>query len=76
MMCIISRPAPADYQPEDDIDKLFHRLSQLEPPGELTTRILARIKQLPASPAPMAQADEPVEDLDSLTTRNERQDPS
>lgn len=77
MLCMLSRLALADFQLEDDIDKLFHRLSPLKPPGELTARILARIKQLPAPSASKGQADEPVhEELDSLTVRNERRDPS
>jgi hypothetical protein len=43
--------ALADRQSEDDIDRLFKRLPQVEPPAELIARILSRIKLSPLSSA-------------------------
>jgi len=75
MQFMLSRHTPAAFQPEDDIDKLFHRLSRVEPPGELISRILSNVKRLPA---PMQiQPDPPVGNgLDNLVVRNEKREPS
>jgi hypothetical protein len=35
--------------PEDDVDRLFKKLEQREPPVDIVKQILARVKQLPAS---------------------------
>ncbi len=77
MAFMLSRLTLANFQPEDDIDKLFNRLSQVEPPGELVSCILSRIRHIPVPPAPKVQPDAPAhEKLDSLVVRNEKRDPS
>lgn len=48
MQFMLSRLALAGFEPEDDIDKLFNRLPQIEPPGELIARILSHVHRLPA----------------------------
>ncbi len=67
----------AGFQPEDDIDTLFRQLSQIEPSGELITRILTHIQHLPG---PLWQRDRleisESEGLDALVVRNEKRDPS
>ncbi|MEO7020812.1 MAG: hypothetical protein ABI234_11730 [Ktedonobacteraceae bacterium] len=35
------------FHPEDDVDTLFQRLNQLEPPDDLVARILTDIGRLP-----------------------------
>ena len=65
------------FQPEDDIDTLFRRLSQIEPSGEVVTRILSHIRRLPG---PLWQPDRlglpESERRDALVVRNEKRDPS
>lgn len=65
------------FQPEDDIDKVFRRLPQVEPSGELVTRILTHIRHLPG---PLQQQDHLEssrrEGVDALIVRNEKRDPS
>jgi len=74
--------APVEAQPEDDIDKLFTRLSQLEPPGELITRILIHVQSLPegVTDAPEAQPSqanlEVAWEREALVVRNEQREPS
>lgn len=75
MQFMLSRHTPAAFQPEDDIDKLFHHLSRVEPPGELIPRILQNVKHLPAMM--QVQPDPPVGNgLDTLVVRNEMREPS
>jgi len=75
MQFMLLRHTPAACQPEDDIDKIFHRLSRVEPPGELISRVLQSVRRLPASM--QAQPDQPVGDgLDTLVVRNEMREPS
>jgi hypothetical protein len=65
------------FQPDDDIDTLFHQLPQIEPSGELITRILTHVRRLPG---PLWQRErlEPPEStgVDALVVRNEQRDPS
>lgn len=75
MQFMLLRHTPATCQPEDDIDKLFHHLSRVEPPGELIARILQNVRRLPVSLP--GQPDRPVGDrLDTLVVRNETCEPS
>ncbi|MGH2506487.1 MAG: hypothetical protein ACRDHZ_03590 [Ktedonobacteraceae bacterium] len=65
---------PVTSSLEDDIDKLFNHLDQLEPPDELVARILTRIRHLPESsafPPPFLG-----EEHEKLLVRNEWRDPS
>lgn len=77
MQFISSRPTPAEFQSEDDIDKLFKRLSPVEPSSELISRILEHIQHVTRS-APMSVQSEPpdFEGLDPLVIRNEKRGPS
>lgn len=65
-------------QPEDDIDKLFNHLRQLEPPDELVTRILTHIERLPepstCSPSSLRPAS--GGEHETLLIHNEWRDPS
>lgn len=65
-------------QPEDDVDKLFNHLGQLEAPGELIARILAHIGRLPRPSASSSLVSELAgsEESASLIVRNEWHDPS
>lgn len=77
MQFISSHSMQARFQPEDDIDKLFNRLSQLEPPDELISHILSRVQHLPTPLSRQMHSVVPgSEELDSLVVRNERRDPS
>jgi len=72
-----SSPTLTRFQPEDDVDTLFHQLPQIEPSGELIARILSQVRRLPG---PLWQQDwlEQPESkrVDVLVVRNEKQDPS
>jgi len=68
--------ARAVFQPEDDVDKLFNRLSQLEPPGELVARILTNIGRLPGPSALPSSAPASGEECKHPVVRNEWRDPS
>lgn len=76
------RLAQANCQPEDDIDKLFSHLPQIEPSGELITRILSYVRKLPgpsALPLPAQQTwlDSPAsEEQGTLVVHNEMREPS
>lgn len=61
-------------QTEDDVDRLFNHLDQLEPPDELIAHILAHVGRLPSS----AAASHPVENEqdEQLLVHNEWRDPS
>ena len=77
MQFLLSRPTLAHFQPEDDIDKLFNRLSQLEPSGELISRILSHVRHVSAPFPSQSRTEMPgSEGLDSLVVRNEKRDPS
>ncbi len=77
MQFMLSRPTPAGFQSEDDIDELFKRLSPIEPASELISRILEH-SQPAIRPTPMpAESELPdFEGLDSLVIRNEKRGPS
>ncbi len=66
------------FQPEDDVDKLFNRLGQLEPPGELVARILTHIGRLSglSTPSPLLPELAGSEEGVGLIVRNEGRDPS
>ena len=74
--------ALADCQPEDDIDQIFSLLPQVEPPGELISRIIAHIGHLPLSsvgpwPRQHSEQNPPSEGgLENLIVHNEKQEPS
>jgi hypothetical protein len=73
--------ALADFQSDDDVDLLFSKLSQVEPPRELIKRIILNIQHLPLSSAdPLSTqcAGQKVsvgEGSKSLTIHNEKQKP-
>ena len=72
-----SNLALVGFQPEDDVDQLFHRLPQMEPSGELITRILAHIRRLPGPLWQQDQLGSPEGgEMDALVVRNEKHDPS
>jgi len=77
MLFLPSSPILAGRQPEDEVDKLFHQLPQIEPSGELIARILSRVRSLPG---PLWQPERlaPSEYMgsDTLIVRNEKHDPS
>lgn len=80
MQSISARPILAQCQPEDDIDQLFNRLSRLEPPGELVSRILSRVRHLPTpvstQPRPAPPGLPGNAEPDSLIVRNDKRNPS
>lgn len=57
----------------DELDDLFDRLEQLEPPPSLIAHILESISRLP-QPHRLVQ-DHPWDDLDSLVVRHEKDPP-
>lgn len=61
-------------QTEDDIDRLFNHLDQLEPPDELIAHILDHVEHLP----PPSAVSHPVEHEQGghLLVYNEWRDPS
>ena len=63
-------------EPDDDIDKLFSRLEQLEPPTNLLERILNSIPQRSPRPAKPEPAWDNDSHLDGLVVRNENKEPS
>ena len=77
MQFMLSRLALAGFEPEDDIDKLFSRLPQIEPPAELITRILSHVQRLPVPSAQQNWSGAPVvEGSDALVVRKENCEPS
>lgn len=66
------------FQQEDDIDKLFNHLGQLETPGELIARILTHIRRLPRPSTLSSLVPEPSgsEERAELIVHNEWRDPS
>ena len=72
-----SSPTLAGFQPEDDVDTLFHQLPQIEPSGELIARILSQIRRLPGPLWQQGQLEQPEsKGADALVVRNEKRDPS
>jgi hypothetical protein len=82
MQFMLSRLALAGFEPEDDIDKLFSRLPQIEPPGELIARILSHVQRLPTpsalpSSGQQRRPERPaIEGGDALIVRKENCEPS
>ena len=71
----------ASLQSEDDIDRLFSKLPELQPSGDLVARILSRVRAVPASSthAPASQPDWLdllLESGNGLIARKEKQEPS
>jgi hypothetical protein len=54
----------------DELDNLFDRLEQLEPPPSLIAHILESISRLPQPHRPVQH--DPWDDLDSLVVRREK----
>lgn len=71
-----SKPALATFQPEDDVDKLFNQLFQIEPPDELIPRVLSRVRSLSGPLASPQQARQGTPAQDALVVHNEKRDPS
>lgn len=65
-------------QAEDDVDKLFNHLGQLEPPDELVARILTHIGRLPEPSMCPPSSLRPASggEHESLIVHNEWRDPS
>ena len=64
--------------PKDDIDKLFDKLQQIEPPPYLISRILSRLPRKPRANPPsdaLPHEDDPWKGLDGLVIRNEKRQP-
>ena len=77
MQFMLSRHTLTSFQPGDDIDKLFDRLLQIEPPGELISRILSHVGHLTTPSVPPVQPDTVTNDeLGDPIVRNERREPS
>lgn len=77
MQFMSTRSTQTHFQPEDDIDKLFNRLSQLEPSGELISRILSRVRHVSAPFAQPACSTAPEsEEPGGPIVHNERREPS
>ena len=62
--------------PKDDIDELFEKLEQMQPPASLIERILRlTIKSPLAPPHCEPVSSDPWEDLEGLVVRNDKLDP-
>jgi len=69
----------SDLQPEDELDQLFQRLPEVEPPHEVITRMLSQIQRLPrptALPSLSVQDGLAGQSEDTLIVHNEKRDPS
>ena len=68
----------SDDLPKDDVDKIFDKLQQLEPPPYLIARILSRLPRKPSANLPSepnrSEAD-PWKELDGLVIRNDKRRP-
>ncbi len=62
-----------DMSPEDEIDELFSRLLQIEPPATLVDDILASVAQLPL---PQEMQSMTWDDVEGLVVHNKAQQPS
>jgi len=82
MRCIPHSLASANGQPEDDIDKLFTNLPQVEPPDELIARILSHVQHLTepsvySSVTQSFRSDMQIDREDqALVIHNEQREPS
>lgn len=67
-----------DSVPKDDIDTLFEKLEQLEPPSSLIEQILKLTVKTPSTPPPLSDLSlyDPWTELDGLVIRNDKQKPS
>ena len=63
-----------DTLPNDEIDDLFGKLQQIQPPPSLIQRILTSVTKLP-KPQPVEQNSE-IDELDTLVVRKEMLPPS
>jgi hypothetical protein len=72
----MSRRVQVSSQSEDDIDRLFNHLGQLEPPNELVARILTHIGHLPELPTPSPSHPVSKREYETLVVHNEWRDPS
>ncbi len=70
--------ASAHFQAEDDLDRLFSRLAQVEPADEVIARILTRIRHLPAPVPTVEYTRQGLAQVrsDALIVQNEKQEPS
>jgi hypothetical protein len=62
--------------PKDDVDRLFEKLEQIQPPPSLIERILRLTVKSP--PAPLRSepvSSDPWADLEGLVARNDKMDP-
>jgi hypothetical protein len=73
MHCSRRVPFSDDTLPKDELDELFDRLEQLEPPSSLIAHILSTIADLPL---PGPTKDIPWHELDTLVVRRENDPPS
>ncbi len=61
---------------KDDIDELFEKLEQIQPPSSLIERIFRlTIKSPPAPPRSEPVSSDPWADLEGLVVRNDKLDP-
>lgn len=68
----------SDDLPKDDIDKLFDKLQQLEPPPYLIKRILSRLPRKPPVTPPsdsLPPEADPWKELDGMVVRNDKRQP-
>ena len=62
--------------PKDDVDRLFEKLEQIQPPPSLIERILRlTVKSPPAPPRSEPVSSDPWADLEGLVVRNDKLDP-
>jgi hypothetical protein len=67
-----------DNLPKDDIDKLFDKLQQLEPPPYIISRILSRLPRKPPASPPsdrLPPQSDPWKELNGLVVRNDKRQP-
>jgi hypothetical protein len=79
MAFIPAHSALVGFQPGDDIDVLFDRLPQIEPSGEVVTRLLAHIQRIPGplwQQETLAKPEAGLGHVDISVVRSERRDPS
>lgn len=71
-----SRRVRVPSQSEDDIDRLFNHLGQLEPPDELVAHILTHIGRLPSASTSTPLYPVSEQEHETLLIHNEWRDPS
>jgi hypothetical protein len=64
-----------DILPDDELDDLFNRLEQLEPPPALIARILTSISRLPRPKLPQAGQYPLWDESDTLVVRRDEDPP-